>query len=114
LEVFATQTNATLQERLERRREVVPSFYTLMTLLEVVTSLAKYCAIFLLSRKISTKLHRKLITNIVRAPMTFFHTNLIGNILNRLSEDLVTIDEVVPLVINNLFQVIFPNSIKPI
>lgn len=41
-------------------------------------------------------LHDKMLTNIVRSPMSFFDTTPIGRILNRFSRDICTIDETIP------------------
>jgi ABC-type multidrug transport system fused ATPase/permease subunit len=52
---------------------------------------------FLLARKASISLHRLLFEKIVNASMRFFSSHYIGNILNRFSEDLLYVDERVPL-----------------
>ena len=44
----------------------------------------------------STTIHRKMLKNILRSPMSFFDTTPLGRILNRFSEDIYTIDEIIP------------------
>jgi ATP-binding cassette subfamily C (CFTR/MRP) protein 4 len=51
---------------------------------------------YLLLRKALISLHGLLFERIVNASMRFFSTHYTGNILNRFSEDLVYVDEIVP------------------
>ena len=44
----------------------------------------------------ATLIHRRLLTNILRLPMSFFDTTPSGRILNRFSKDIYTIDETIP------------------
>ena len=44
----------------------------------------------------SRKLHTKLLSNVLRSPMSFFDTTPLGRVLNRFSKDIYVIDEVVP------------------
>ena len=44
----------------------------------------------------SRLIHKRLLVNILRLPMSFFDTTPSGRILNRFSKDIYTIDEIVP------------------
>ena len=46
--------------------------------------------------------------SVLRAPMTFFETTPIGRVLNRFSNDIYKVDEV----IGRVFNMFFSNSIK--
>jgi len=57
--------------------------------------------------KASRTLHRKLILNILRLPMTFFDTTPLGRIMNRLSKDIYGIDVTIPLCLRSFLQMFF-------
>ena len=58
----------------------------------------------------SILIHKRLLLNVLRLPMSFFDTTPSGRILNRFSKDIYTIDELIPqslnLFISNSFTVI--------
>ncbi|KAK6454241.1 P-loop containing nucleoside triphosphate hydrolase protein [Scheffersomyces xylosifermentans] len=56
----------------------------------------------------SKKLHNKMAVSVLRAPMSFFETTPIGRILNRFSNDVYKVDEV----LGRVFSMFFANSIK--
>ncbi|KAI5970206.1 YCF1 [Candida margitis] len=56
----------------------------------------------------SKKLHNVMAVSVIRAPMTFFETTPIGRILNRFSNDIYKIDEV----IGRVFNMFFSNTVK--
>lgn len=51
---------------------------------------------FMISLKISLRLHDSLFNGIIRAFMYFFHTNPSGRILNRFSSDITNVDVALP------------------
>ncbi|CAH1367993.1 unnamed protein product [Tenebrio molitor] len=61
-------------------------------------------------RLASINFHRLLATTVIDASMDFFYTHYVGNILNRFSEDLLFVDEIVPysmyLFLNGFVQVV--------
>ncbi|CAL1193871.1 unnamed protein product [Candida parapsilosis] len=56
----------------------------------------------------SKKLHNAMAVSVMRAPMTFFETTPIGRVLNRFSNDIYKIDEV----IGRVFNMFFSNTVK--
>lgn len=56
----------------------------------------------------SKEIHQNMADSVMRAPMTFFETTPIGRILNRFSNDIYKVDEI----IGRVFNMFFSNSIK--
>lgn len=59
------------------------------------------------TRKASLNLHNAMIEALVMASMAFYDNHFIGNILNRFSQDLTVVDEVLPSHINFFLMVSF-------
>ncbi|XP_060521459.1 probable multidrug resistance-associated protein lethal(2)03659 [Cylas formicarius] len=78
--------------------------YTLMIVASVFLDLIKQLLFVNFSRKASINLHNTMIEKLVTAAMSFFDTYFIGNILNRFSQDLTTVDEHLPLSINMVIE----------
>ncbi|NXD36527.1 MRP2 protein, partial [Copsychus sechellarum] len=49
------------------------------------------------SVRASRIMHQQLLSNILRAPMSFFDTTPIGRIVNRFAKDIFTVDETIPM-----------------
>ncbi|XP_030917416.1 canalicular multispecific organic anion transporter 1 [Geospiza fortis] len=45
----------------------------------------------------SRVMHQQLLSNILRAPMSFFDTTPVGRIINRFAKDIFTVDETIPM-----------------
>lgn len=71
-----------------------------------IISLIRGYVFFLLCMRASVSLHDKLFRNLVRAPMKFFETNPIGQILNRFSRDTGIVDDILPLTAFDAFTLI--------
>lgn len=52
-------------------------------------------------------LHRRLLVNILRSPMSFFDTTPLGRIVNRFSKDIYLIDEAIPRSLRMFIAIFF-------
>ncbi|KAI2473933.1 ATP binding cassette (ABC) transporter subfamily C member [Diabrotica virgifera virgifera] len=78
-------------------------FVMLGTGMELLTTYAllEFC------RRASVNLHKAMIKKIINSVMMFFDTHLIGNILNRLSQDMLSVDEYLSAVLDQCCRTIF-------
>ena len=97
----------------ERRQSTYKNLYIFsgFSVATVLVTLLRSFLFFQICLIASKNLHNKMFSNIVCAPMRFFHTNHSGRILNRFSEDMGTIDELVPRAMINSFQVSFTKEV---
>jgi hypothetical protein len=65
------------------------SVYGGLTALLVVVSIVRASFFFAFSLRAATKMHNTMIKKVLRAPLSFFHTNPAGRVLNRFSSDQV-------------------------
>ncbi|CAG8452470.1 10619_t:CDS:10 [Ambispora leptoticha] len=75
--------------------------YSLMTIFQTIV-LWVFCAI-----RSARRLHKEMLSGVVRSPMSFFDTTPLGRILNRFSKDQYTIDEVLPRTFSGYFRTFF-------
>ncbi|CAM8928970.1 unnamed protein product [Rhodiola kirilowii] len=66
--------------------------YTLLSLGQVVVTLASSYWLIIISLSASKRLHDSMLCSILRAPMLFFHTNPCGRLINRFAKDIGDID----------------------
>jgi len=71
--------------------------YLILTSIVFFTNLAKAFGFFSYSIRISTRIHEKMLTSLLRAKPSFFEKNTQGRIMNRFTKDIKTIDEQIPL-----------------
>lgn len=95
--------NITLNMQLEEV-ESAASFtihlYAILRVASVLLDFLKTYALFEFCRAASTKIHKTMVDRIVHSVMEFFDTHFIGNVLNRFSQDINNIDEMLPVSLN--------------
>lgn len=105
------QTQTLEYQRTYEERTTRLNTYTIVVITCVLLSIIKSIAFFNFTRIASIKMHQAMVRNVINASMRFFDSNFIGNILNRFSKDLFTIDEYLPFVIIDCLTVIVMESI---
>jgi ATP-binding cassette subfamily C (CFTR/MRP) protein 4 len=105
--------NNSQEENYEQAIQERSRMIYMLPLVSVIVAITKFLQgtiFFRLATKASINFHRSLATTIIDASMEFFHIHYVGNILNRFSEDLLYIDEIVPysmyLFLNGFVEVI--------
>jgi ATP-binding cassette subfamily C (CFTR/MRP) protein 4 len=78
--------------------------YGLLTGLVILLGFSRAFLAFSFTLRASTRLHGAMVTRLLRAPLSFFHTNPAGRVLNRLSKDLGSVDEQLPVVLFDAAQ----------
>ncbi|CAG9860113.1 unnamed protein product [Phyllotreta striolata] len=101
-----TNISSTLDLARNERHETF-KLYTIMIVASALLDLIKTYALFDFCRRASINLHKTIIKRIINAVMTFFDKNYIGNVLNRFSQDLINVDERLPICINECYRVVF-------
>nr|XP_023020199.1 probable multidrug resistance-associated protein lethal(2)03659 [Leptinotarsa decemlineata] len=76
-----------------RESQFTITFYSVTLLISAVFQSFKAFAIFNFCRKASVNVHKTMINSVMNAVMAYFDTHLLGNILNRFSQDMNNIDE---------------------
>lgn len=79
--------------------------FSLLTLATVIVTLGRSFYFFNVAMRASKNLHNSMFSGLTRASMYFFNTNPSGRILNRFSKDLGQIDDILPTVMIDIFQV---------
>ncbi|KAK5640037.1 hypothetical protein RI129_010848 [Pyrocoelia pectoralis] len=78
--------------------------YSILIFGVIVCTTATVVTLHSLCMRSSNELHNNMFNSLISAPLRFFHINHAGRILNRFSKDIETIDEMLPLHINEIFQ----------
>lgn len=90
-----------------RQRSISLNLYSLMLIVGTILTFARVYFNFFFSVKASKNIHKAMTGSVLNAMMTFFDSHYIGNIVNRFSKDLYSIDEIIPLNIYEMFRVSF-------
>ncbi|XP_072387987.1 ATP-binding cassette sub-family C member 4-like isoform X2 [Diabrotica undecimpunctata] len=73
------------------------TIYSVLIFLNVLFSTIKSISFFNFCLNASKRLHKKMFLNVLYSPMSFFHANPSGRILNRFSKDIGALDETLPM-----------------
>ena len=98
-------TNTTELQNLMTIKHYVPWIYTILLVGTSVMLLTTSSYTFVLLGRANRKLHKAVFFKILRAPMSFFDNNLMGNILNRFSKDMSVVDEYIPFLVYQAMRV---------
>ncbi|KAL3282142.1 hypothetical protein HHI36_005337 [Cryptolaemus montrouzieri] len=88
------------------QRNFYVNWYSILLVASSVLAFAAMAVYFIFSLKISKNLHKSMITNVLGATMSFFDVNMSGNIINRFSKDLYSIDEWIPYIISEAMRIL--------
>nr|CAI5835138.1 unnamed protein product [Callosobruchus analis] len=91
-----TTTQTPLLEEATSKEQWTIKLCSIMMLVSTILSLIKIYTLFDFCRRASINIHKSMIHCILSAVMYFFDTHFIGNVLNRFSQDLNNIDELLP------------------
>ena len=80
------------------------SIFSVLGFSQAFFAVFAYLFLVLATIKGSSTIHSKMLTNILRSPMSFFDTTPLGRILNRFSKDIYNIDEVIPKSIDDFLS----------
>lgn len=72
------------------------SIFSVLGFGQVFSAIFAFLFLVFATIKGSRTIHSKMLTNILRSPMSFFDTTPLGRIMNRFSKDIYNIDEVIP------------------
>ncbi|EFA03658.1 probable multidrug resistance-associated protein lethal(2)03659 [Tribolium castaneum] len=87
--------------------DICLQIYLALIIATITLSIARSITFFRLCIKASVKLHNCMFAKVIKAPITFFETNPSGEILNRFSKDIGMVDETIPSILMDTFQIAF-------
>ncbi|CAH0722850.1 unnamed protein product, partial [Brenthis ino] len=100
----ATMDNLLWSQHGLRRKDFI-NIFGVLTIATVAVALIRAFLFFTLCMKSSIKLHDMMFECISLSPMSFFHTNPSGRILNRFSKDMGSVDELLPQAMLDCLQI---------
>jgi ABC-type multidrug transport system fused ATPase/permease subunit len=80
----------------QRRRAVNLAIYSILVACFTIGIVARDTIFMMLAAKASAQLNESAFGAVIKAPMSFFHRNPVGRILNRFSKDLGLVDDEFP------------------
>lgn len=89
----------------DRKIDII--IFSVLTIATVVITLSRSFMFFNVTMKASRQLHDAMFAGVTRATMYFFNVNPSGRILNRFSKDVGQVDETLPFILVDVFQIMF-------
>lgn len=89
----------------DRKIDII--IFSALTFGTVIITLSRSFTFFNVTMKASRQLHDAMFVGVTRATMYFFNTNPSGRIINRFSKDVGQIDETLPFILVDVFQIMF-------
>ncbi|KAI2473995.1 ATP-binding cassette sub-family C member 4 [Diabrotica virgifera virgifera] len=101
---LSNQTDTEEYINIINKRDNYLVMYTFLTVVMVVLTFTRIYMNFFFAIRASRNLHRKMLKSVINAFMSFFDKHFVGNVVNRFSKDLMTMDEVIPLNTYEIFR----------
>lgn len=79
--------------------------YIVLTLIVFLANLAKAVTFFHYCLRICTRVHKLMLSSVIRTQPSFFEKNPSGRIMNRFTKDMAVIDEQIPFLFFNMFTI---------
>ncbi|CAG9854241.1 unnamed protein product [Phyllotreta striolata] len=98
------QTNTTEYHDAIGKRNYLVNIYSVTILATLVLMIIRVYLNFYFALRASKNVHKKMANSVVNAYMTFFDKHLVGNIINRFSKDMSTMDETIPTNTYEIFR----------
>lgn len=92
-------------EKLEHKSSKTLNIYSILMVTSSLLELTKHLLILKFTVQASKVIHSKMVKSIIYTGMSFFDNFFLGNILNRFSQDLTIMDEVLPHALERLIGV---------
>ncbi|KAJ8983685.1 hypothetical protein NQ317_003473 [Molorchus minor] len=90
-------------ETLDKRNKII-NMYSVVTIAATMLAFVRAFLNFSFCMRASKNLHKAITSTVINTYMYFFDSHFIGNIVNRFSKDIGTIDEYIPLLIYENFR----------
>ncbi|KAF5294167.1 hypothetical protein FQR65_LT10878 [Abscondita terminalis] len=96
-EFHLNKTTDTLEyKKLNESHNYLMKLYSIVMLTTAIFTIVRSFVFFLFTSRASSNIHNIVLNKLLNTKITFFDTNLSGNVLNRFSRDLGVIDEQLP------------------
>ncbi|CAH1105157.1 unnamed protein product [Psylliodes chrysocephalus] len=102
--IKTNQTNTTEYDIAVNKRQNYLGIYSGMVVGALFLIILKIYLNYYFALRASKTLHKKMMSSVLSAFMSFFDKHLLGNIINRFSKDMTTMDETIPIITYETFR----------